>query len=104
MLVGNMMMPDPIMLTVTRVVSPMSVIFLPEPAIPAPDVVIHGLLGIGHLCADRRAGRVVQWLFCVSPGWHDHCAVAVAGNLGVAASILVHVGTRFPEALPCVVY
>lgn len=63
MLVGNMMMPDPIMLTVTRVVSPMSVIFLPEPAIPAPDVVIHGLLGIGHLCADRRAGRAVQWLF-----------------------------------------
>ncbi|MNJ10806.1 hypothetical protein D3C77_49710 [compost metagenome] len=50
MLVGSMMMPEPIILTVTKVVSPIRPIFF-DSAIPDPDALMFGLLGIGHLGA-----------------------------------------------------
>ncbi|MNJ29383.1 hypothetical protein D3C77_239470 [compost metagenome] len=50
MLVGSMMMPEPIILTVTKVVSPTRPIFF-DSAIPVPDALMFGLLGIGHLRA-----------------------------------------------------
>ncbi|MCY1429261.1 hypothetical protein D9M71_451710 [compost metagenome] len=56
MLVGSMMMPEPIMFTATRVVSPVRPIFLPGSAID--DVIPNrDLLGIDH--SERITAKIL---------------------------------------------